>query len=81
MNSLDALVLPQALIVLLLASILTIYWTWQLIRCYRQEPDGINKVAWLVFIALTHSAGATVYLLYRLIYKRRDGNHQRKSWR
>jgi hypothetical protein len=59
------------LLFLMLGSALTALWIWQFIKCYTQEPSGILKTFWLLFIAFTNVIGALAYLLYTQYLRKR----------
>jgi hypothetical protein len=43
----------------------TILWIWMIIDCATKEPQGTDKVVWILVILLTHFVGALIYLLVR----------------
>lgn len=43
----------------------TILWIWAIIECATKEPQGNDKVVWILVILLTHFIGALIYLLVR----------------
>lgn len=63
-------VLP--LVISMLGSASTAFWILQIIKCYTQEPEGVLRTFWLLFIAFTNVIGAIAYLLYSEYRKRRS---------
>jgi len=43
----------------------TIFWIWMLVDCATKEPEGIDKMVWIVIILFTHLLGAFLYLIVR----------------
>lgn len=56
----------------MLGSALTAFWIWQFIKCDTQEPTGISKTFWLLFIAFTNVIGALAYFLFTQYHKKRN---------
>ena len=42
-----------------------IFWVWMLIDCAINEPDGVNKIVWILVILFAHFIGAAIYFLFR----------------
>jgi hypothetical protein len=43
----------------------SILWIWAIIDCATKEPQGIDKLVWIIVIVFTHWGGALIYLLFR----------------
>lgn len=43
----------------------TVFWIWMLIDCAKNEPEGEDRVIWILIIALTHLIGAAIYYFAR----------------
>jgi hypothetical protein len=48
-----------------IAVIATIFWVWVAIDCLTKEPEGNDKVAWLLFILFAPVVGALAYYFVR----------------
>ena len=40
-----------------------IFWIWMLVDCATKEPEGNDKLVWILIIILTHVIGALIYFL------------------
>ena len=45
--------------------LLGIFWIWMLIDCATKEPEGNDKIVWVIIIALTSWLGAAIYYFVR----------------
>lgn len=43
----------------------SVLWIWMLIDCASNEPEGTDKIVWILVIVFTHLLGALIYLLVR----------------
>ena len=43
----------------------TVFWIWMLVDCATKEPEGSEKIAWVLIIIFTHWIGALIYLFAR----------------
>lgn len=53
------------LAVILLLFSATAFWIWMLVDCATKEPNGREKIVWVVIIALTHFIGALIYFIIK----------------
>jgi hypothetical protein len=64
----DPLTLWYAMVVQVIASILTIpyaaFWIWMLVHCYRTEPD---RQSWLWILIIAHPIGPIAYFILRYL--------------
>jgi len=66
--------MKELLLVLPLLGI-TVLWIWALIDCATKEPDGNQKIVWIIVICLTQFIGALVYLIARRPARIRESGH------
>lgn len=43
----------------------TIFWIWMIIDCATKEPEGSDKIVWIVVIVLGHFIGSLIYFFVR----------------
>lgn len=48
-----------------LAIVLPIFWIWMIVDCLTKEPEGSDKVAWVLFILMVPLIGALCYFFVR----------------
>ncbi len=55
------------ILALVLMAAATVFWVWALVDAVRRPEGGYrhgSQVLWVLVIALTHSVGAVVYVLF-----------------
>ncbi len=47
-------------------------WIWMLIDCATREPEGSEKIVWILVIIFLHGLGALIYLFARKLPRDRQ---------
>ena len=42
-----------------------ILWVWMIVECATREPEGTNKIVWILVVTLAGCIGAAIYFFAR----------------
>ena len=56
---------PWEVMMILVVAIGGVFWLWMLVECAVKEPNNVEKIVWVVIIAVTSWLGAAIYFLVR----------------
>jgi hypothetical protein len=70
----------EILIVLVLGLLGSLFWLWMLVECALKEPKTIEKLVWVIIIAVTLWLGAAIYFFARRPKRIREQNQLPPSW-
>ena len=45
--------------------LLEAFWIWMIVDCMLKEPDGSDKIAWVLLFIFTNVLGAAIYFFAR----------------
>ncbi|MCE0485039.1 MAG: PLD nuclease N-terminal domain-containing protein [Methylacidiphilales bacterium] len=44
-----------------------LFWIWVIYECARREPNGTEKVLWLILVVCAPVIGSLIYFLLRIV--------------